>query len=54
MPGQLADTCPYCFTVSCPYTFREDRGSMLALYRCPACGRQWRCWWNPRCLEVTL
>ena len=25
----------------------------LALYRCRTCGRRWRCWWNPCCLEVT-
>jgi len=49
---QLADACPRCLAVSYPYAWREDRGSILALYRCRTCGRQWRCWWNPACLEV--
>lgn len=54
MYGQLADACPRCLAINRPHSVREDRGSILAVYRCPACGRRWRCWWNPACLEVML
>ncbi len=53
MRRQLRDACPRCLAVIYPHTLREDRGSILALYRCRTCGRRWRCWWNPCCLEVT-
>ena len=47
MRRQLRDACPRCLAVNYPHTLREDRGSILALYRCRTCGRRWRCWWNP-------
>ncbi len=52
MQRQLADACPRCLAVNRPHSVREDQGSLLALYRCRTCGRQWWRWWNPACLEV--
>lgn len=53
MRERLAEACPRCLRVSYPHTLDEDRGSILAVYRCRTCGRRWRCWWNPACLEVS-
>ena len=53
MRRRLADACPRCLAVNYPHSVREDRQSLLGLYRCRRCGRQWRCWWNLACLEVS-
>lgn len=53
MRERLAEACPRCLRVSYPHTLDEDRGSILAVYRCRTCDRRWLCWWNPACLEVS-
>lgn len=53
MKKQLRDACPRCLAISYPHTLRHDQGSILALYICRHCRWQWRCWFNPDCLEVT-
>lgn len=41
----MRDSCLSCQTISAPVSWERSGISVKAVYRCPACGYCWPCWW---------